>query len=105
MNRGVGLLLVMYAGGLMAADPEQGRTLYYGVEIERTIQGEHYTDATCETCHGEDFYQRQDRKVHSYAALEAFVEGCNTNLDVGWFPDEVTDVSAWLNREYYRFEE
>ncbi len=99
------MLLAIYAGSLMAADPDQGKALYYGVEIERTIQSEHYIDANCETCHGEDFYQRKDRKVHTYVALEAFVEGCNTNLDVGWFPDEVADVTAWMNQAFYHFEE
>lgn len=104
MNRVIALLLAGWAGSLMAADPEQGRALYYGVEIERTIQGQHYTDANCETCHDDSFYQRDGRKVHNLAALQAYVEGCNTNLDVGWFPDEVADVAAWMNAAFYRFE-
>lgn len=105
MSRKVVLALALYASGIVAAETEQGRALYYGVEIERTIQGVEYTDANCETCHGEAFYTRADRKVHSYRALEAFVEGCSTNLDVGWFPDEVEAVAAWMNKTYYRFEE
>ncbi|WP_245912601.1 hypothetical protein [Marinobacterium halophilum] len=105
MSRGMVLILALYAGGVVADDGEQGRMLYYGVEIERTIQGVDYTDANCETCHDDAFYQRADRKVHSYASLEAFVEGCNTNLDVGWFPDEVSAVASWMNATYYRFEE
>ncbi|WP_299179092.1 hypothetical protein [uncultured Neptuniibacter sp.] len=89
----------------LAADAENGKTLYHEVELERTIRGIEYTDANCETCHAPQFYSREDRKVTSYAKLEAFIEGCNTNLDVGWFPDEVADVSVYMNEEFYHFEE
>jgi len=88
---------------LQAADADNGEALYKEVELERTIRGEHYTDANCDTCHQPAFYQREERKVTSYAKLESFVEGCNTNLDVGWFPEDVSDVAAYLNREYYKF--
>lgn len=88
-----------------AADPDSGKELYHEVEIERTIRGEEYTDANCQTCHDTAFYSRADRKVTTYAKLEAFVEGCNTNLDVGWFPEDVADVAAYMNREYYKFDQ
>ncbi len=100
----VAIFMVVFSATAWAGDPESGRALYQDVMLERTIKGQHYTDANCETCHQASFYQRSDRKVTSLAMLETYVEGCNTNLDVGWFPDEVTDVAAWLNREYYRFD-
>lgn len=103
-TRWVALAVLCMPVAAWAADPEAGRELYEAVSIERTIQGQHYTDANCETCHAPSFYQRSDRKVQSRSALEAYVEGCNTNLDVGWFPDEVADVAAWLNQEHYRFD-
>lgn len=95
--------LLLVSPLLFAADPDNGEALYNDIEIERTIKGEHYTNANCETCHQAEFYTRAERKVTSYAKLEAFVEGCNTNLDVGWFPEEVADVAAYLNRTYYKF--
>ena len=87
-----------------ASDAESGQSLYHEVEIERTIRGEAYTDANCETCHQSSLYTSADRKVTTYAKLEAFVEGCNTNLDVGWFPEDVSDVASYLNKEFYKFE-
>ena len=98
------ILLTSVAPLSNAADAESGKELYHEVEIERTIRGIEYTDANCVTCHEASFYQRSDRKVTTYAKLEVFVEGCNTNLDVGWFPEDVSDVAAYLNREYYKFE-
>jgi len=31
------------------------------------------------------------------------VEQCNTELNLGLFPEEVTSVAAVLNRDHYRF--
>jgi len=101
---GVSAALIM-SSNLAAADAENGQALYHEVEIERTIRGEEYTDANCETCHEASLYSSADRKVTTYAKLEAFVEGCNTNLDVGWFPEDVSDVASYLNKEYYKFKE
>ena len=100
----ISLPLMGVAGLASAADPENGKVLYDEVELERTIRGVEYTDANCVTCHDSAFFQREDRKVTTYAKLEAFIEGCNTNLDVGWFPEDVSDVTAYMNREYYHFE-
>lgn len=98
-------LLVVPLQAVYAGDVDNGKALYHEVEIERTIRGEVYTDANCETCHQSSLYTSESRKVSSYAKLEAFVEGCNTNLDVGWFPDDVADVASYLNRDFYKFEE
>ncbi|SIT05073.1 hypothetical protein [Neptunomonas antarctica] len=96
-------LLLLSVSSVYAGDAENGEQLYKEVALERTIRGEQYTDANCETCHESAFYQREDRKVTSYSKLESMVEGCNTNLDVGWFPEDVSDVAKYLNREYYKF--
>ncbi len=98
-------MLFLSISSAYASDADNGAELYHEVELERTIRGEQYTDANCETCHAPAFYQREDRKVTTFAKLEAMVEGCNTNLDVGWFPEDVSDVAAYLNREYYKFEQ
>lgn len=97
-------LIVMPVQTVSAGDAENGKALYHEVEIERTIRGEAYTDANCETCHESSLYTSESRKVTTYAKLEAFVEGCNTNLDVGWFPEDVVDVASYLNTEFYKFE-
>ncbi|WP_372737759.1 hypothetical protein [Neptunomonas sp.] len=98
-------MLFLSISNVYAGDADNGAELYHEVELERTIRGEQYTDANCETCHEASFYQREDRKATTFAKLEAMVEGCNTNLDVGWFPEDVSDVAAYLNREYYKFEQ
>ena len=35
--------------------------------------------------------------------LRGMVEACNTQLNLGLFPEEVTAVAAVLNHDHYRF--
>lgn len=63
----------------------------------------------CSACHarrvggdGSAIYRPQGR-IASPAALRGMVEQCNLELNLAMFPDEVTAVSAVLNRDHYRF--
>jgi len=87
-----------------ASDIETGKELYHEAEINQTINGVTYENANCETCHSSEVYTRSDRLSTNMTKLEAFVERCNTNLDVGWFPEDVAAVASYLNSEYYKFE-
>jgi hypothetical protein len=35
--------------------------------------------------------------------LRGMVEQCNTQLNLGMFPEDVTSVAAVINRDYYKF--
>lgn len=79
-----------------APDPAEGKKL---VEEKR-----------CETCHhnktlgdAKAVYLRKDRKVTSLAKLKAQVAACNTELNLGLFPEDEEHIVAFLDREYYRF--
>lgn len=96
--------MVFFTSIVSASDAEEGKVLYESVALERTIRGEVYTDANCETCHRSNIYTRPNRRVNTYSRLEAQVEMCNTMLDVGWFPDEVSAVATYLNQKYYKFD-
>lgn len=89
---------------LIAADAENGAELYHEVEVDATIQGEFRAGLNCESCHNPAIYTREDRRVTSWGKLESMVERCNTNLDVGWFPEDVTDVATYLNETYYKLD-
>lgn len=57
----------------------------------------------CLQCHGTDIYQPPKRKVQSLAELrretERWAEGYNPNPT----PQEIEDLVAYLNRDFYRF--
>lgn len=63
----------------------------------------------CAECHsrklggdGTAIYRPQGR-INTPGALRGMVEQCNLELNLALFPDEVTSISAVLNRDHYRF--
>ena len=63
----------------------------------------------CVACHrskvggdGSAIYRPAGR-INSAGFLRGMVEQCNTELNLGMFPEEVTAVAAVLNRDHYRF--
>jgi hypothetical protein len=63
----------------------------------------------CVECHvqkfggdGSSIYRPQGR-INAPGFLRGMVEQCNTELNLGLFPEEVTAVAAVLNRDHYRF--
>ena len=81
--------------------------VYEGADIalgEKLIQ-EH----KCVGCHqnkvggdGSAIYKPKG-KFNTAGLLRGMVEMCNTNMNLGMFPEEVTDVAAVLNRDHYKF--
>lgn len=63
----------------------------------------------CAACHqrrvggdGSDIYNPQGR-INTAGFLRGMVENCNTELNLGLFPEEVTAIAAVLNRDHYKF--
>ena len=67
------------------------------------------TESKCAACHvakvggdGSAIYKPQGR-INTAAFLRGMVEQCNTELNLGMFPEDVTSVAAVLNRDHYKF--
>lgn len=82
-------------------------TLYQGADLK--LGEKLIADNKCTACHqqkvggdGSAIY-RPAGQVNSLGALRGMVEACNQQLNMGLFPDEVTSISAVLNRDHYRF--
>jgi hypothetical protein len=63
----------------------------------------------CAECHvrkvggdGSAIYRPQGR-INTPGLLRGMVEQCNTELNLGMFPEEVSAVAAVLNRDHYKF--
>ena len=63
----------------------------------------------CSECHarkvggdGSSLYRPAGR-INGPGPLRGMVEQCNTELNLGLFPDEVNSIAAVLNRDHYRF--
>lgn len=96
----VGALWLPVAGAQSMPEIFRGADLALG---ERLIK-EH----RCVECHvrkvggdGASIYRPAGR-ISTAGFLRGMVEQCNTELNLGLFPDEVTAVAAVLNRDHYR---
>lgn len=91
----------------VAAHAQDVPAQYQGADLK--LGEKLIVDNKCTACHqrntggdGSAIYQPAG-KVNSLGALRGRVEACNQQLNLGLFPDEVTSISAVLNRDYYRF--
>lgn len=63
----------------------------------------------CNECHirrvggnGSAIYNPKGR-INNAGALRGMVEYCNTELNLGFFPEDTTAVAAVLNKQHYKF--
>ena len=83
--------------------------IYKGADMK---QGEQLiADNKCVACHqkkvggdGSAMYKPAGR-INTSGLLRGMVEQCNTELNLGMFPEEVNSVAAVLNRDHYRFKQ
>jgi len=74
--------------------------------------GKALVEQNCISCHassyggdGSEIYTRAFHKVESSKGLVAQVRACNTNLNLQWFEEDEMNASAYLNKQYYKFEQ
>lgn len=95
------LSLVLTSAGAQGPAVFQGADLKLGEKL--------IAESKCVACHqqkvggdGSAIYRPAGR-INSAGSLRGMVEQCNTELNLGLFPEEVTSVAAVLNRDHYRF--
>lgn len=97
-----GFLMVVVYSAMAQPVP----ALYAGADLK---QGEKLiADNKCTACHqtkvggnGSAIYKPAGR-INTLGLLRGMVEQCNTELNLGLFPDEVNSIAAVLNRDHYR---
>ena len=102
-----GLMLPMVPGADAQPAQPTAAVLFRDADLglgERLIR-----ENRCVQCHqgkvggdGSAIYRAAGR-INSPSFLRGMVEQCNTELNLGLFPEEVTAVAAVLNRDHYRF--
>lgn len=101
------LVLVTSVASLPNLARAQGADIFKGADIalgEKLI-AEH----KCVECHtrqvggdGSSIYKPLGR-INTAGLLRGMVEMCNTQMNLGLFPEEVTAVAAVINRDHYKF--
>ena len=103
MHKYLAIPFMLLAGAAAAQVPPafQGADLKLGEKL--------IAENKCVACHqqkvggdGSAIYKPAGR-INTVGYLRGMVEQCNTELNLGFFPEEVTAVAAVLNRDHYRF--
>jgi hypothetical protein len=83
--------------------------IFKGADVQRGEQL--MSEAKCEACHirrvggdGSAMYKPMER-LKNAGSLRGMVDYCSTQLNLGFFPEDSTDVAAALNRKHYHFKE
>ena len=80
-------LLLAVGTNTWAADIENGQQLH----------------TACNQCHGTEVYTRENRRVTDLDKLENQIQRCALTLGKAWGIEDVEDVAAYLNAQYYKF--
>ena len=100
--------LLLLGGTLaMGSAQAQGAEIFQGADL--ALGQKLIADSQCVACHisklggdGSKMYKPAGR-INNAGLLRGMVEMCNTTMNLGLFPEEVTAVSAVLNRDHYKF--
>lgn len=98
------LLGGVFAVGIAKA---QGAEIFQGADL--VLGQKLIADSKCVACHvskvggdGSAMYKSAGR-INNAGLLRGMVEMCNTTMNLGMFPEEVTAVAAVMNRDHYKF--
>lgn len=102
MKRAIHKAVFLSIATLLLSNAQAAPNLQNGKSIDQ---------AKCYACHakktgfsnGDMIYTRSDRKVKDYARLKTMVSMCNTELRLDMFPEDEADVTAYLNKQFYKF--
>jgi hypothetical protein len=101
----LGLVMAVLAGAAAAQGPAR---LFADADL--ALGEQLLKQHRCAECHvrkvggdGSAIY-RPGGRINSAARLRGQVEYCNTEMNLGMFPDDVNAVAAVLDRDHYHFE-
>ena len=65
--------------------------------------GKSLQQKNCMSCHDDGMYTREDRFIKDLSGLRTQVQRCESTLGLTWFDEDVDDVTAYLNKQFYKF--
>lgn len=106
------LFALLLAGGLWAvASTARAEVPAIFKDADLALGEQMIAENKCFQCHaskvggdGSAMFKPEGR-INTPGLMRGMVEMCNTDMNFGMFPEEVTAVAAVLNRDYYKFSE
>ncbi|MFK5938422.1 MAG: hypothetical protein QM497_08505 [Sulfurimonas sp.] len=62
-----------------------------------------FDEAKCMKCHDYNSFSYKKDKINSFKKLHTQVQRCESGNHVGWFEEEILDVTNYLNDDFYHF--
>lgn len=100
------LLFTLFALVMTSVGAETLPAIYQGADLK--LGEKLIAENNCVACHqrkvggdGSAIYKPAGR-INTPGLLRGMVEQCNTELNLGFFPDEVNSIAAVINRDHYR---
>ena len=94
---------------VMGKAQAQGAAIFQGADLR--LGEQLIAQNKCSQCHatkvggdGSAMYKPMER-LKNAGSLRGMVDYCSTQLNLGFFPEDSTDVAAALNRKHYHFKE
>lgn len=84
----LGLAVLAQSSLASAVNFDRGRQLY---------------ENHCQACHSNLLHTREARKIERLSALQQRVAAWGIHAGQDWGPEEVNDVTLYLDRSFYRF--
>jgi mono/diheme cytochrome c family protein len=107
--RWIALSVLLTGGAMWLTGPAKAQGAEIFKDANLALGEKLIAQHQCVQCHaskvggdGSAIYKPQG-KFNTAGLLRGMVEMCNTNMNMGMFPEEVTDVAAVLNRDHYKF--
>ncbi len=105
---GLSLVVVAAASLLWTGNARaQGAEIY--IDADLALGEKMIAEHKCVACHiskvggdGSAMYKTLGR-INNAGLLRGMVEMCNTQMNLGLFPEEVSAAAAVLNRDHYKF--
>jgi len=79
-------------------------TLIHVLPAHGESRGEMLYSLHCKSCHTSKVHWREEKLATNWLSLKAQVFRWQSNIELGWGEDEITDVTRYLNTTYYHFQ-
>jgi hypothetical protein len=79
-------------------------TLSHAMPVYSETRGELLYSLHCKSCHTSKVHWREEKLATNWPSLKAQVFRWQSNIELGWGEDEITDVTHYLNITYYHFQ-
>jgi mono/diheme cytochrome c family protein len=73
--------------------------------VAQENRGQGLYENHCQSCHDNTVHTRTNSKPESIRELRAWVASMSVYTDLGWGNDEIDDLTQYLNRRIYHFQE